>query len=220
VKVVGEQFAWQFQYPNKKYYPILRLPVNRPVKLEITSLDVIHSFWVPEFAQKQDAVPGQTNELVITPDRLNTTKVPFYPVICTELCGLGHSLMRSKAVVMTAAAYHSWYAGTLTAPKPPATGGGTAVATALFKNNGCSACHTFKPIAGATGTIGPSLDQLKEAAKAAGQPLVAYIKQSIVDPNAVIAKGYQPGVMPQTFGTTMTATEINALVAYLAQNTN
>jgi cytochrome c oxidase subunit 2 len=215
VKVVGEQFAWQFQYPNKKYYPILRLPVNRPVKLEITALDVIHSFWVPEFAQKQDAVPGQTNELVITPDRTGT-----YDVICTELCGLGHSLMRSSAVVMNAPAYNHWYASTLSAPTPPTTGGGTAVATALFKNNGCSACHTFKPIAGATGTLGPSLDNLKQAAQAAGQPLLAYIKQSIVQPDAVIAKGYQPGVMPGTFGTTMTATEINALVAYLAQNTN
>jgi cytochrome c oxidase subunit II len=215
VKVYGAQFFWQFQYPNKKSYPILRLPVNRPVKLEITAEDVIHSFWVPEFGQKQDALPGQFNDLVITPDRLGS-----YDVICTELCGLGHSLMRSTALVMTPAAYASWYASTLSAPTPPATGGGTAVATALFKNNGCSACHTFTPIAGARGTVGPSLDHLKEAAQMAGQPLLAYIKQSIVTPNAVITKGYQPGVMPQSFGTTMTATQINALVAYLAQNTN
>ena len=69
VKVEGQQFAWQFVYPNSKSYPILRLPIDRGVKLEITSVDVIHSFWVPEFGQKQDAVPGQINNLVITPNR-------------------------------------------------------------------------------------------------------------------------------------------------------
>ncbi len=216
VKVYAEQFFWQFQYPNKKTYPILRLPVNRPVKLEITADDVIHSFWVAQFGQKQDAVPGQWNNLVITPDRTGT-----YAVICTELCGLGHSLMRSQAVVMGAGAYNTWYASTLSAPKPPpATGGGAAIAASIFKNNGCSACHTFKAIPGATGTLGPSLDDLSVSAKAAGQALPAFIKQSIVDPNAVITKGYQPNVMPQNFGTTMTASQINALVAYLAQNTN
>jgi cytochrome c oxidase subunit II len=214
VKVTAEQFFWQFTYPNRKTYPILRLPVNRPVKLEITADDVIHSFWVAQFGQKQDAVPGQTNELVITPDRTGT-----YAVICTELCGLGHALMRSQAVVMDATAYNHWYASTVSAPTPPTTGGGTAIATAVFKNNGCSACHTFRAIPGATGTVGPSLDDLSASAKAAGKPLPAFIKQSIVDPNAVITKGYQPNVMPQDFGTTMTATQINALVAYLAANT-
>ncbi len=224
VKVTAEQFFWQFTYPNKKTYPILRLPVNRPVKLEITADDVIHSFWVAEFGQKQDAVPGQTNDLVITPDRNNCTPAHTctYAVICTELCGLGHSLMRSQAVVMAQGAYNSWYASTLSAPTPPpgaSAGGGTAIATAVFKNNGCSACHTFKAIPGATGTLGPSLDDLSTSAKAAGQALPDFIKQSIVDPNAVIAKGYQPNVMPQDFGTTMTATQINALVVYLAANT-
>ena len=94
------------------------------------------------------------------------------------------------------------------------------IASAIFKNNGCSACHTFTPIPGATGTLGPSLDDLTASAKAAWRPLPAFIKESIVDPNKVIAKGYQPNVMPQNFGTTMTATQINALVAYLAANTN
>ena len=70
------------------------------MKLEITAKDVIHSFWVPEFSQKQDAVPGQHNSLVITPTHLGT-----FPVICTELCGLGHALMRSHADVVTPAKF-------------------------------------------------------------------------------------------------------------------
>ncbi len=215
VKVYAEQFAWQFQYPNKKYYPILRLPINRPVKLLITADDVIHSFWVPQFGQKQDALPGQVNDLIITPDRLGT-----YPVICTELCGLGHSLMRSQAVVMSTTSYASWYKGTLGSPTSPTGGAGPNPAAAIFTQNGCSACHTFTPIPAARGKVGPSLDDLKQAAQKAGQPLAAFIKESIVKPDAYIAPGYQPGVMPPSFGTTIPAREINLLVAYLAKNTN
>ena len=225
VKVTAQQFAWQFTYPNRKTYGILRLPVDRTVKLEVTSNDVIHSFWVPEFFQKQDAVPGQTNSLEITPDRVNTPQRSYYPVICTELCGLGHALMRSKAIVLTQTAYNHWYASE-TNPKAAAgavkgnAGGGTLAATALFKQNGCGACHEFKAIPGAVGKVGPSLDDISPTAKKAGQDLLAYIKQSIVDPNAFITPGYQPGVMPPSFGSTMTATQINALAAFIAAHTS
>ncbi len=88
--MIGQQFAWTFQYPNGQIYPTMHLPLDRPVLLNITSRDVIHSFWVPQFAQKADAVPGIDDRLVITPDKLG-----IYPVICVELCGLGHALMRS-----------------------------------------------------------------------------------------------------------------------------
>ena len=107
VRVLAQQFAWSFKYANGTTSPILRLPVDRTVKLQITASDVLHSFWVPEFAQKQDAVPGQVNDLVITPTRTGT-----FPVICTELCGLGHSLMRSATIVMPQAAFTKWLAGT------------------------------------------------------------------------------------------------------------
>jgi cytochrome c oxidase subunit II len=207
VTVTGRQFAWTFTYPNGQTFTSLRLPLDRPVKLEITSLDVIHSFWVPEFAQKQDAVPGQMNDLVITPDRLGT-----YPVICTELCGLGHALMRSTAVVMSTKSYNTWYTSL------SSSGSATLSGAAVFKANGCTACHTFTPIPGATGTIGPNLDHLKTYAAKAGQPLEAFIRESIVDPDAYIAPGYQPHVMPGNFGTQIKPAELDALVQYLAQN--
>ena len=82
---------------------MLRLPVNRSIVLNINAIDVIHSFWVPEFGQKQDAVPGVQTELVITP-----TKVGEYDVICTELCGLGHSVMRTTAIVLSQEDYDAW----------------------------------------------------------------------------------------------------------------
>ena len=106
------------------------------MKLDITAKDVIHSFWVPEFSQKQDAVPGQHNSLVITPTHLGT-----FPVICTELCGLGHALMRSHADVVTPAKFAAFMKNGASAGPP---------GLAVFQQNGCGSCHTFKP-ANATG---------------------------------------------------------------------
>src|SRR5262249_8436129 len=154
------------------------------------SKDVIHSFWVPEMEQKQDAVPGQLNTLVITPNRLGT-----YPVICTELCGLGHSAMRSTAIVMDTADFDKWYASTTpkkAAPIPP--GGEPKAAVTPSLSRGCRGCHTFKPIPQATGTVGPSLDTLKEEAQKAGQPLNDFIESSIVDPDKYIEPSYKAGV--------------------------
>jgi cytochrome c oxidase subunit II len=208
IKVIGQQFAWTFTYPNKQTFPILRLPINRHVEISLASKDVLHSFWVPQFRQKQDAVPGlDVTHLVITPDRLGT-----YPVICVELCGLGHSTMRSEVVVMTRAAYDKWYAE---AGKAPAAGG-PAAALATFNGSGCSGCHTFTP-AKATGKVGPDLDNLKAEAAKAGKPLDAFIKESIEDPIAYVAPGYAKGVMPPFKGT-IPADKLDALVQYLAQN--
>ena len=105
VDVTAQQFFWSYSYPgyNNKKSDVLRLPVNRSVVLHMTAKDVIHSFWVPEFRQKQDVVPGIHPTLHITPDRIGT-----YPVICTELCGVGHALMRSRVVVMKSDAFESW----------------------------------------------------------------------------------------------------------------
>jgi cytochrome c oxidase subunit II len=105
VDVTAQQFFWSYSYPGygNKESAILRLPVNRSVVLHLTSKDVIHSFWVPEFSQKQDLVPGIHPTLHITPDRLGT-----YPVICTELCGLGHALMRSRVIVMKPDVFEKW----------------------------------------------------------------------------------------------------------------
>lgn len=202
VKVKAVQFAWAFTYPNGKSYGYLTLPNNRAVKLEITSGDVIHSFWVPEFSQKQDAVPGQVNTIVVTPDRLGT-----FPVVCTELCGLGHALMRSHATVVTPAQFASFMKGGAQTGPP---------GLAVFQQNGCGGCHTFKP-ANATGTVGPDLDNLKaEAAKANRGPLPQFIHESIVNPAAYIEPGY-PDAMPHIFGTQIPAKQLGQLVQYLAQ---
>jgi cytochrome c oxidase subunit 2 len=203
VKVTGQQFAWTFTYANGKSYGSLTIPKGRHTKLELTSNDVIHSFWVPQLSQKQDAVPGEVTSLVITPTRIGT-----FPVICTELCGLGHALMRSHVDILPQAKFAAWLKG---GGKSPAGAPGLTV----FLQNGCGGCHTLKA-AGAAGKVGPDLDNLKEAAAQANRgPLTAFIHESIVDPPAYLAPGYAD-LMPHNFGTQIPPDKLNQLVAYLA----
>ena len=228
VNVVGRQFTWQFLYPpadapeaakdelecdakevarNCLSSARLHLPVDVPVYLRMRADDVIHSFWVPEFRQKQDLVPGQVTTLVITP-----TKVGEYEVLCTELCGLGHSVMRAAAVVSSRADFDTWKADL-----QKQTAGGGKGGKAVFASNGCASCHTLTA-AGAKGTVGPNLDELPQAAKTAGKPLEAFVRESIVEPDAYVAKGFPKGVMPKTFAT-LPKEQLDALVQYLVDST-
>jgi cytochrome c oxidase subunit II len=105
VNAIGQQFTWKFQYPDSGNVQTgeLVLPVGRAAKFTLTSVDVIHSFWVPEFGQKQDAVPGIQTTIVVTPKHTGE-----FAVICTELCGLGHATMRAKARVVSEADFAKW----------------------------------------------------------------------------------------------------------------
>jgi cytochrome c oxidase subunit 2 len=107
VEVIGRQFVWQFRYPAQGIIAQeLHLPVDRPVRFEITSADVIHSFWVPQFRGKRDATPGRVSEFVVTP-----TKLGVFPVRCAELCGPGHANMTTTVTVETQAEFDAWLAG-------------------------------------------------------------------------------------------------------------
>jgi cytochrome c oxidase subunit II len=203
INVVAQQFAWEFTYSNGKTYGYLMLPEGLHTKLDITSKDVIHSFWVPELSQKQDAVPGQHNSIVVTPTRLGT-----YPVICTELCGLGHSIMRSHVNIVSQANFAKFLKGGATTGPP---------GLAVFQKNGCGSCHTLKA-AGATGTIGPDLDKLVQYANQAHRgSLESFIHESIVSPAAYIQPGYSD-LMPHTFKSQIPPAELDQLVQYLVQN--
>jgi cytochrome c oxidase subunit II len=207
VNVTAQQFAWTFQYPQQHGLTthVLYLPIDRPTRFSLKALDVIHSFWVPEFGQKQDAVPGITTNLTVTPNRLGT-----YPIICTELCGLGHATMRSTVIVMKQADFDKW---AKTGAKAAGGGGGAAAGKTVFEANGCSACHTLKA-AGATGKVGPDLDKLASYAQQAGKPLEQFVTESIVKPDAYIQPGYPAHVMPGNFGSLPKA-QLNSLVQYL-----
>ncbi|MEA2185625.1 MAG: cytochrome c oxidase subunit [Solirubrobacteraceae bacterium] len=212
INVTGQQFAWSYEYPQPGGKPIksnvLYLIKDQPVRFNVKALDVIHDFWVPAFRLKIDAVPGITTRYRVTPDRLGS-----YPVVCAELCGLGHSVMRSRANVVTRADFNKWIAG----KKAPAAaaGGGAVDAKKLFTDgNGtataCGGCHTLAD-AGTNGTTGPNLDKVVPGMSS------AEIKQSIVQPDAKIAPGFQAGIMPKDYGDTLSPQELDALVKYLGE---
>ena len=232
IDVTAQQFEFTFSYPDAKNItsPVLRLPAGRSVELYMRALDVIHSVFVPQFSQKEDLVPGLVTQLHITPTRVGT-----FPLECTELCGLGHSLMRSQAIVMKPAAFDAWLAQQekSAAPAPSTTTtsstGTTSTSTSttpsaplaaglsVFNSSGCSSCHTLTA-AKATGTVGPDLDKLVSYAKHAKQPLTPFVQDSIVDPNKYIEPSYPKGVMPETFGQSLTKTQLDALVGFLVQS--
>jgi cytochrome c oxidase subunit II len=213
VNVTGQQFTWTFQYPEQKLdAKELNLPVDRPVEFRIKTKDVLHSFWVPQFRLKSDAVPGLTTKIRLTPD-----KVGDYEVVCAELCGLGHSTMRQFVHVLPRDEFESW----VSRQKQAAGGGGGGAAGGggggaapsgeeLFTSNGCAGCHTLKA-AGATAKVGPDLGKL-------GDVDAAFIRRSIVDPNADVTKGYDPNIMPQDFGDKLSKEELDALVKYLLES--
>jgi cytochrome c oxidase subunit II len=104
VNVTGQQFTWTFEYPQEEVNSTeLVLPIDRAVDFNVRTKDVIHSFWVPEFRLKSDAVPGLTTKVRLTPDRAGS-----YQVVCTELCGIGHSTMRQNVRVVPAGEFDSW----------------------------------------------------------------------------------------------------------------
>jgi len=215
VNVTGQQFTWTFQYPSEKLdAKELVLPVNRPIEFRIHTKDVIHSFWVPQFRLKSDAVPGLITKVRVTPNREGD-----FEVVCTELCGIGHSTMRQFARVVPASEFKSWVSD----QKKAASGGSTSAAGGggggkqaagpdagqLFTSAGCSGCHTLAK-AGATGTVGPDLGKL-------GKVDANFIRTSILDPNAKITKGFKPNIMPQNFKTKLSKQELDALVKYLLE---
>src|SRR3954471_9287065 len=223
VQVFGEQFAWTFEYNEggKRFRSAqLYLPVNESVKFQVHSKDVIHDFWVPDFRMKIDAVPGITTSYRVTP---KSSAIGDHQIVCAELCGLGHAFMRQTAHVMTKPQFAAWVRRA-SAPQGGGGGGGGGQAAApdakaLFTNGKdstgaapCGACHTLSE-AGTSGTTGPDLDQnLKGKAP-------AFIKQSIVQPDAQVAKGYAKGIMPPNYGSTLSGAEVDALVKFLSEAT-
>jgi cytochrome c oxidase subunit 2 len=182
------------------------------VRFVLQSKDVLHDFWVPAFRMKKDVVPGIEVSYRVTPNRTGR-----FPIVCAELCGLGHAVMRSSAVVEEQQAFDSWLAKLGQPAAPPAggtAGGGETDGKAIFTaaTNNCGACHTLAE-AGTKGTIGPDLD------KVLADKDEAFIKQSIVDPDKVIADGYQSGIMPPNFSQTIPPAQLDALVKYLSEVT-
>jgi cytochrome c oxidase subunit II len=222
VRVIGEQFTWTFEYNeggrrfrNTQLY----LPANESVKFDVISRDVIHDFWVPDFRMKIDAVPGITTSYRVTP-----TAIGNHAIVCAELCGLGHAFMRQTAHVMTREGFAAFVrrstrqgggGGGGAAPAAGGTPDARNLFTAGKPDAGAPACgqrHTLAE-AQASGSAGPNLDDTLKGKDA------AYIKESIVEPNAQVASGFGRNVMPDTYESTLSAAEVDALVKFLSDAT-
>ena len=209
VQVTGFQWGWRFDYPD---YGIssneLYLPVNKQVLLKMTSTDVIHSFWVPEFRVKQDLVPGRTTELRITPTILGDQ----YKVRCAEICGTSHAYMENPVIVVEDIDFDAWVvvqqAIAAEAAQTPEGRG-----RALVAANGCAACHS---IDGSTG-VGPTWFQLagSDVQLSGGGTVIAddaFLAESILQPQAKIVAGFEAQQMPAY---PFTDEEVADIIAYI-----
>jgi len=204
VYVVGKQWMWKVQYPEgPREINELHVPVGKPVKVTVASEDVIHSFFIPAFRVKHDVVPGRYDTMWFT-----ATKPGRYHIFCAEYCGTEHSGMVGWVTVMNPADYENWLAG-----------GGTEGTMAqqgekLFQTMGCSTCHLLDqqgrcPIL--RGVYGSRV-QLQNGTTVLADD--AYIRESILNPNAKIVAGYRPDIMP-TFQGQISEEGILQLVVYI-----
>ncbi len=216
VEVKAFQYAWQFYYPEHDITATeLHIPVDRQVLLRMRSNDVIHSFWVPEFRIKKDVMPDRVTETYITGTKLGT-----YPIVCTELCGAGHAIMRSQVIVQSDADYKAWIASQKTEAEAATRGTPDPLAAGrrLFNQYACNACHVLTD-ARAAGVIGPNLDGIGSRAGSIvpGQSAEEYLRLAIVKPNDHIAEGYPANLMPQDYGLRMSEQDLAEVVRYLLE---
>jgi cytochrome c oxidase subunit 2 len=203
VSVVALQWMWKFQHPGgQQEIDELHVPVGAPVRLTMTSQDVIHSFYVPDFRVKYDVIPGRYTTLWF-----EATKTGEYKILCAEYCGTGHSQMRGTVIVMQPHAYQDWLSGGQAGETTAQAGG------QIYQQLGCAGCHDPS-----SGVQAPSLEGLfgSQVELQSGQNVTAdenYIRESILTPQKKIVAGYQP-IMP-TFEGRITEEQILELIAYI-----
>jgi cytochrome c oxidase subunit 2 len=201
--VTGKQWMWKFQHPEgQREINHLHVPMGQPIRLTMTSEDVIHSFFVPAFRVKADVLPGRYTTLWFDPEKPGT-----YTLFCAEYCGAEHSRMIGSVTVMEPGDYEAWLAGVATGPTPVASG------EELFQAKACNTCHRPDSAAQAPilhGLFGESVEMVDgELAEVDAE----YVRESILEPFAKIVKGYQP-LMP-TYQGQLSEEEILQLITYI-----
>ncbi|EMF72427.1 cytochrome c oxidase, subunit II [Leptospira interrogans serovar Djasiman str. LT1649] len=222
IHVTARQWQWTFKYPNgvtivspnatEKLNTLFQpngiyVPVGKTVRLVMTSQDVLHSFYVPAFRNKMDAIPGRYTTLTFTP-----TEKGDFVVYCTEFCGTSHSNMLSAIRVVDNETFDKWYAeaGNVDLSKIPPT----ELGKKLYAEKACAGCHSTD----GSRLVGPSYKGLFGSTREfeSGPGVIAdenYIRKSILQPTAQVVKGYPPA-MPSYQGQ-LSDDEINALIEYI-----
>jgi cytochrome c oxidase subunit 2 len=206
-------WSFLFQYENGKESPDLIIPVNTPVNINLVSLDVIHSLFIPEFRVKSDMVPGREKSMWFSSETEGE-----YDLFCAEYCGLRHSFMNAKVKVLSIDEYAAWYGDTssvsgIAEEVTPASQG-----LVIMKNQGCLACHSTD----GSKIVGPTLLNLfgsqqvviRDGAELAVTVDEVYIKQRILDPSYQVVKGYPKGIM-QSYKGKVSDEDISKIIEYL-----
>jgi cytochrome c oxidase subunit 2 len=218
IQGTARQWAWDFKYPNGKRSSELILAVDKPVKMELQSLDVIHGFFIPAFRIKEDVVPGKENYTWFVPTQLGS-----FDIECTVICGVSHANMLAKATVVPVSDFESWYFSDAQFPKglkgtTPSAQAEVKASPALtiMNQKSCPACHSID----GTALVGPTLKGLygskqvlidskgKERAIIVDEP---YLVRAINDPGLEAVKGYPPA-MPNN---PLTETELKTVIEYI-----
>jgi cytochrome c oxidase subunit 2 len=213
VRSVARMWSFSFEYENGKQSPDLVVPVNTPVKINLVSLDVIHSLFIPAFRIKSDMVPGREKMMWFLPQREGE-----YDLYCAEYCGLQHSYMNSIVRVLSKEDYNTWYADTAAVAIVAEGSAPGSEGFAILKAQGCNVCHSSD----GSKIIGPSYLNLwgeqqivirdgKEIPVTADEE---YIRKSIYDPNSEIVKGYPKGLM-QSYEGIISVDDIARIIEYL-----
>ncbi len=206
LKAYGQMWSWMFEYPNGKKSAELVVPIDKPVKLDLISRDVLHSLYIPAFRIKEDVVPGKDNYMWFTAQQLGE-----YDLFCTEYCGERHSYMLSKVRVLPLAEYEAWLAQSdIPADEPPGL--------TILKQNACLTCHsqdgsriigpTFKGIYGKQEIV--LIDGVEKEITIDD----AYLVRSIYEPNAEVVKGYNQGLMI-SYKNTLSDEDVAKIIDYL-----
>ncbi len=203
--VTGKQWMWKFQHPEgHREINHLHVPIGQPIKLKMTSEDVIHSFFVPAFRIKMDVLPGRYTDVWF-----EATKTGTFRLFCAEYCGAEHSLMGGAITVMEPREYEQWLAR-------ESTGGTLALAGAeLFEAKTCGTCHRSD-----SDLLGPVLDGLfgHEVTLSTGETAVVdenYLRESILDPGAKVVQGYENKAVMPTFAGQLSEEELVELISYI-----
>jgi cytochrome c oxidase subunit 2 len=214
VKVTAMMWSWRFEYENGKIEDTLYVPVNKPVVLNMESVDVIHSLYIPAFRIKEDVVPGKAENYMW----FKSLVIGSYDLFCAEYCGLRHSYMGTTVEVLDQASFDKWYAlGPVKVDSTVAAIPGAA-GKLLTEQKGCIACHS----ADGTKIVGPSYKGIfghKVTITTDGKEREImvdeeYIKKSILEPDADVVKGFNKGSMISYKGQ-LNDQEIDQIIEYI-----
>lgn len=213
ITVTGRMWNFLFEYPNGKKSDTLFVPMNKPVKMKLISMDVIHGFYIPEFRLKEDVVPGREKSAWFIAQREG-----LYELFCSEYCGLNHSYMYSYVRAMPEQKFNSWYADTVKRAQTTAVDSPTETGKRIMKNIGCFACHTVD----GNKLVGPSFKgiyghKVTVVTNGSEREITVddeYIKKSIYDPNADVVKGFNKGLM-QPYTGQLSEGDVKQITEYL-----